>query len=775
MFAAGKFTTGARRPYARVARAILLLAALGVPGALAAAPAHVAAVQAAPPGYAWAWGTNQYGQLGDGSTASSTMPVQVSGLSNVVAVAGGSNYSLALTQDGRVFAWGWNPYGELGGGSAQTCNNEPCSTTPQQVNGLPGPLAAIAAGGDHSLAVTASGAVYAWGLNGAGQLGNGTTSNSATPVQVQGLPDPSSSPANRVIDVAAGANHSLALTQDGRVFAWGSDQDGQLGISNLQQCNGQLCLTTATQVTNLPNPATNPAKAIAAGANHSLALLRDGSVWAWGSDSAGQIGSPVNGLCGLTSCSVSPIQVSSLSGVASIAAGANHSLAATTSGAVYAWGDNTYGQLGAGPCASAGSACGGPNTPPLRLPGISGVSMVAASGSFSLGLTSGGSVEAWGANLDGQLGTPTATLCVLLIPCSYTPLQVTNLTGITAIGAGSAFGLAVGPAGLVPSVSISPATVSFGDQAIGATSGAQSVTIANNSAVNVTISSAALGPLSFWFNANTSACTNVTLTPGASCTMSVTFAPLLTGQASGNLIVADNVPGGPQTIALSGNGVVPPTATPTSTNTPTNTPTSTSTPTNTPTLTPLATATNTPAPTWTPAPPTATAASPTATATSRSAGLGHKRSNHQQSNHRGHATGSHAPSLTVTTPHSVASGAVLVIRLRTASHAVVTMALNVTTTRTVVSGKGKHRKKSVHTTVTSIARGHGSADARGGFTGRLAVAYRVAKPVNARLVVTVRTTHGVTSRTIAVTIVPRRVHVHVKTAHSHAHKSTHKH
>jgi alpha-tubulin suppressor-like RCC1 family protein len=252
-------------------------------------------------GTVWAWGFNDFGQLGNGTTTSSSTPVQVNGLAGVTAIAAGDLHSLALRTDGTVWAWGYNYAGQLGNGTTTH------SSVPVQVSGL-SDVTAIAAGsaqGDHSLALRTDGTVWAWGYNYAGQLGNGTTTNSPTPVQVSGLSD--------VTAIAAGFNHSLALRTDGTVRAWGNNFAGQLG-------NG----TTTNSPTPVQANGLAGVTAIAGGGLFSLAVLTDGTVRAWGDNSQGALGDGT-----LTSTST-PVQVSGLSGVTAIAAGISHSLALHT-------------------------------------------------------------------------------------------------------------------------------------------------------------------------------------------------------------------------------------------------------------------------------------------------------------------------------------------------------------------------------------------------------------------------------------------------------------
>jgi hypothetical protein len=174
-----------------------------------------------------------------------------------------SAHSLVLN-NGSVWAWGTNQNGQLGDGGTTD------SSTPLAVSGLHN-IIAIASGGAHSLAVTADGKVWSWGANDSGQLGTGTNADSALPMEIPGL--------SGISAVAAGENHSLALSSDGKVWAWGGNSSGQLGDGTTVNRN------TPVQVESLDDIV-----AIAAGKVHSMALARDGTVWSWGGNYNGQLG-----------------------------------------------------------------------------------------------------------------------------------------------------------------------------------------------------------------------------------------------------------------------------------------------------------------------------------------------------------------------------------------------------------------------------------------------------------------------------------------------------
>ena len=244
-------------------------------------------------GTVWAWGKNEYRQLGDGTTTDRSAPVQVGGLSDVKAISSGGQHGLALKSDDTLWAWGKNQFGELGDGT--TTNR----STPVQVLSE---VKAVAGGQLYTLALKKDGTVLAWGRNNFGQLGTGTTTDSSTPVQV--LSD--------VKAIGTGYAHSLALKNDGTLWAWGKNEFGELGDGTTTQRNAPV------QVRGF----SDEQAIIDGGYRHSLALKSDGTVWAWGRNKFGQLGA-----AGTITQRNTPVQVRGISGVQDVDAGGNHNLA----------------------------------------------------------------------------------------------------------------------------------------------------------------------------------------------------------------------------------------------------------------------------------------------------------------------------------------------------------------------------------------------------------------------------------------------------------------
>jgi len=274
-------------------------------------------------GNVWTWGSNYSGQLGNGTTSDSSTPVKVSNLSNIVAIAAKDVTNYALDGSGHVWTWGSNFYGQLGNG---TSGGKDISTTPVQISKLTNiNIVAIAAGPVTGYALDSSGHVWAWGDGIYGELGNGTTTDLKGPVQVPNLP--------KIVAIDGGVD-GYALDDYGYVWSWGENLDGSLG----KGISSNLIITGPAKVSNLSNIV-----AIAAGGDTQYALDGSDHVWSWGHNYGGQLGNNT-----VKNNTTVPVQVSNLKNIVSIAGGFVIGYALDSSGHVWAWGEGNYGQFGNG-------------------------------------------------------------------------------------------------------------------------------------------------------------------------------------------------------------------------------------------------------------------------------------------------------------------------------------------------------------------------------------------------------------------------------------------
>jgi alpha-tubulin suppressor-like RCC1 family protein len=377
------------------------------------------------PAVASAWGQGTYGELGNGTTKGSELPVQVSELSGVKAVASGGFDSMALLENGTVWDWGENSLGQLGDGKSS--KEQEISDVPVPVSGLSA-ATAIAAGFANNAALLSNGTVITWGNNGSGQLGNGTKTNSNTPVAVCAVGEkaPCSQDLSEVVAISASGDHDLAALRNGTVVTWGGN----------------------THEVPVPVAGLSEVVAVSAGGFYSLALLKNGTVRAWGYNTSGIFGD------GRTEVeqekSEVPVEVCAvgekapcsqdLSEVVAIAAGEKqHALALQKNGAVTAWGFNGSGQLGNGTTTSSDvpvSVCAAGEKAPCSQD-LSEATAISAGEFFSLAVLKNGTARGWGQNIEGQLGNGTRT-------SSTVPVAVSGLSAATAIAAGHNHSVAAG-------------------------------------------------------------------------------------------------------------------------------------------------------------------------------------------------------------------------------------------------------------------------------------------------------------------------------------------
>jgi alpha-tubulin suppressor-like RCC1 family protein len=353
------------------------------------------------------WGSNPYGQLGNGSNAQRLTPIDVFGLQNGVAgIAAGFDHTCALTKSGRPMCWGHSPYGGVGDGTTATDPN-----LPKRVSGFTTyDVAKLALGESHTCALTDAGGVKCWGFNNQGELGNNSIAQSLVPVDVTGLTSGAAS-------IGASKFHSCAVTTGGAVQCWGQNTSGSLGDGTQTERH------VPTNVFGL----TSGYSTVSLGSNHSCALSAVGGTMCWGGNSVGVLGD------GTYNQQLLPVSVQQTVNFLAISAGDSVTCARALGGFTQCWGANNAGQLGQGVI----------NSPikinvPGTVPGLPDTSAIDAGGDHTCVRTLGSNgLKCWGANAEGQLGDGS----ILSRP---SPVDVTGLTsGVLAVAAGTVHTCAV--------------------------------------------------------------------------------------------------------------------------------------------------------------------------------------------------------------------------------------------------------------------------------------------------------------------------------------------
>ncbi|OHV31901.1 hypothetical protein BCD49_06490 [Pseudofrankia sp. EUN1h] len=404
----GAASPGARRRAWAAVAAVVSTTAMSL--ALTAAPVH--AGPPAPTVYdptGLAWGDNYEGKLGDGTEEDRSSPVQSVGLPALTAVSAGQGFGVGLDVDGTVWTWGINSWGQLGTGSAEYSRAKPA-----QVPGLTG-VVQIATGRAHVVALRGDGTVWTWGYNGVGALGDGHAgTNRSWPEPVPHL--------DGVRQVAAGANHSLVLKDDGTVWGFGKSGDGQLGAGT----TSEPWFDSPVEIHGV-----GPDVVQISGSELSSALVRgDGTVWAWGNNECGLVrpGTDQNQVY------ADPVRIPRVENVIKITTGDANTLVISShdgkQGQVIGWGCNQHNELGLHHDGSI----------PRPVEGLPATMTEVSNRNYhTAARSSDGTVWTSGSNSDGQLGHgPVGGYPV-------GPAQVPGLTGAVHVSAGMDFTLAVAP------------------------------------------------------------------------------------------------------------------------------------------------------------------------------------------------------------------------------------------------------------------------------------------------------------------------------------------
>lgn len=342
-------------------------------------------------GKLWAWGSNNVGQLGNGTLTNSSTPVAVNvsalGAARIVSVSVGTYHTVALDSNGKVWTWGGGSGGQMGDGAVDN-DLTPIAVTAGTFGDAT--VTSVKAGYYYSVAQDDTGKMWAWGANESGQLGDGSIVNRSVPVAVI----TSALGEATVTGFAAGVRHTLAADSTGRLWAWGYNANGQLGDgTKINRSSPVPVNTTALNGATFAGP-------IAAGYYHTVAQDSTGKLWAWGSNSDGQLGD------GTTIAKLTPVKVDTAAlgaaTVSTFSSGGHHVIAKDSLGHLWAWGDNANGQLGIGSTTDRTSP-----VPVLFDAAVPAIDVVSSGYVHTVARDVDGKLWAWGNNSLGKLGDGT--------------------------------------------------------------------------------------------------------------------------------------------------------------------------------------------------------------------------------------------------------------------------------------------------------------------------------------------------------------------------------
>ena len=371
-------------------------------------------------GNAYCWGLNATGELGNNSTVNSSVPVPVytggvlSGVT-LTQVAAGDNYTCALSSAGAVYCWGVNSDGQLGN-SANTTSDVPVAvTTSGALSGVT--ITQISAGHGGPCALGSTGAAYCWGLGTSGQLGNNTIVNSNVPVLASG--------GLTLTQIDTGKIFACGLTSAGAAYCWGDNTSGELGNNSLTQSPVPVAVTTA----GTPLAGVTLTQ-ISAGSATACALGSTGAAYCWGAGGNGQLGNNSTTAAQQTAVAVTTTGTP-LAGVTltQISAANSFTCALSSTGAAYCWGTGSNGDLGNNSTSQSLVAVAVATSGVLA--GVTLTQVMGGGGQFTCALDTFGAAYCWGVNSSGQVGN-TDTGVNFLVPVAVSASQATTVTAGTS-------------------------------------------------------------------------------------------------------------------------------------------------------------------------------------------------------------------------------------------------------------------------------------------------------------------------------------------------------